>query len=346
MFRWKPAETGPEVGLRWSVMSGIESEVIEGFKALPKRGAEIGGALLGHRGPQGEFFIESWQPIVIEHRVGPSYILSEADVTLWADFVKRARTGEERFIGIYRSQTRPGLAVTAEDCAIVEKFLPREDGVLLIVKPLSVSESVATFYFCDGGAVIEAAAESREFAFGGKAIPPGAALARSPGLMRTAAAAAGNTAASPAPAPKTGSNQIRANQRWTSVLFAASAIVAGAAPGFYAHSRSGGAAEDPIPAAYTAESRTGHFSLRAERLPQGIRLMWNSRAPVVAGAVGGAVLIDDSGSRAQQQLTPEELRSGSLLWKPKSQQTEFEMRVISAGGREYAESIRVVEPRE
>jgi hypothetical protein len=335
-------------------MRGIETEVIEGFKALPKRGAEIGGALLGRRGPEGEFFIESWQPLAIEHRVGPSYILSEGDVALWAEFVKGARTGVERFIGIYRSQTRPGLGITAEDCAIVEKFLPREDGVLLIVKPLSVSESVATFYFCDGGAIIDAAAESREFEFGGKAIPAGAALTEPPELPR--AAPANPAAASSAGAPKIGNNEIGTsqsgtnqpgtNQRWTSVLLPASAILAGATLGFYAHSRSGGAAEDPIRAAYTAESRTGNFSLRAERLSEGIRLTWNSRAPVLAGAVGGAVLIDDSGWRAQQQLTPEELRSGSLMWKPKSEQTEFEMRVISAGGREYAESIRVLAPRE
>src|SRR5579884_4288422 len=140
-FRWKPTEPGPEILLRWSVMSGIEAEVVEGFKALPKRGAEIGGALLGHRGPHGEFLIDSWRPIPIEHRTGPSYILSEADLFAWAEFVKRARTGAQQFIGIYRSQTRPGLGVTPDDCAIVEKFLPREDGVLLIVKPLSVSES-------------------------------------------------------------------------------------------------------------------------------------------------------------------------------------------------------------
>jgi hypothetical protein len=321
-------------------MSGIESEVIEGFKALPKRGAEIGGALLGHRGPQGEFFIESWKPISIEHRVGPSYILSEADIALWADFVKGARTGAERFIGIYRSQTRPGFGVTTEDCTLVEKFLPREEGVLLIVKPLSVSESVATFYLCDGGAIIDASAESREFAFGGKAIPSGTALTKPPESNRAGAAQRSVTPAS-APAPKSGTGR-----RWTSVLLPASAIVVGGAVGFYAHSRSGGAAEDPVPpAAFAAESRAGHFSLRAERVPAGIRLIWNSHAPVLAHAVGGAILIDDSGARAQQQLTPEELRSGSLLWKAKSDQTEFEMRVISAGGREYAESIRVLEPR-
>jgi hypothetical protein len=346
MFRWKSAEAGPEVRLRWSVMRGIEGEVIEGFKALPKRGAEIGGALLGHRGPQGDFFIESWKPIPIEHRVGPSYILSEADVAAWADFVKRARTGDEQFIGIYRSQTRPGLAIAAEDCAIVEKFLPREDGVLLIVKPLSVSESVATFYFCDGGAIIDAAAESREFEFGGKAIPAGTAVAAPAGSPPVATAPTEHTAPPLPHAPKTSTSLIGASQRWASVLLPASAIVAGAAFGFYAHSRSGSAAEDPIPAAYTADSRTGHFGLRAERLPEGIRLEWNARAPVLAVAVEGAVLIDDSGARAQRQLTPEELHSGSLLWKPKSEQTEFEMRVISAGGREYAESIRVLEPRE
>ena len=346
-FRWKPAEPGPEVLLRWPVMSGIEAEVIEGFKALPKRGAEIGGLLLGSRGARGEFLIESWRPIPIEHRTGPSYILSEADLSGWAESVKQARSGAHQFIGIYRSQTRPGLGVTPDDCTIVERFLPRADGVLLIIKPLSVSESVATFYFCDGGAIVDAAAESREFEFGDKAIPPGALVEPPPSRPAPIA---------PGPPPpedrSTGRalpwlpNARRAWQRWASIVIPASAIAIGAAFGLYAHYRTGSAAENPVPSAIAAPSPISGLDLRAERTPEGMRLTWNSQSPVLAGAVEGVLLVDDSGSRVQQRLAPEDLRVGSLTWRPTSGQTEFEIRVTSASGREFAESIRVVQPRE
>ena len=348
-FRWKPAEPGPEVLLRWPVMSGIEAEVIEGFKALPRRGAEIGGLLLGSRGPRGEFLIDSWQPIPIEHRTGPSYILSDADLSGWAESVKHARSGEHQFIGIYRSQTRPGLGVTPDDCTIVERFLPRTDGVLLIVKPLSISESVATFYFCDGGAIVDAAAESREFEFGGKAIPPGALI--EPPLGRPSPTASG---ASPLEMRGIGQpfpfasrlNARRAWQRWASVIMPASAIAVGAACGIYAHYRVGSATENPVPSAVATPSPISGLDLRAERSPEGMRLTWNSQSPVLAGAMEGVLLIDDSGSRVQQRLAPEDLRAGSLVWRPTSGQTEFEIRVTSASGREFAESIRVVQPRE
>jgi hypothetical protein len=346
-FRWKQAEPGPEVLLRWSVMSGIEAEVMEGFKALPRRGAEIGGALLGSRGAHGEFLIDSWRPIPIEHRTGPSYILSDADISAWADFVKEARNGEQRFIGIYRSQTRPGLSVTPDDCTIVEKFLPREDGVLLIVKPLSVSESVATFYFCHGGAIVDAAAESREFEFGGKAIPPGA-------LVEPPASRMGPIAPGPAaqatrsfePLPPLRLNTRAQWRRWASLAIPASAIAVGAGLGCYAHYLGGSAAENPVPSAVAAPSPISGLDLRAERTPEGMRLTWNSQSPVLAGATEGVLLIDDSGSRVQQRLAPQDLRAGSLMWRPVSGQTEFEIRVTSASGREFAESIRVVQPRE
>ena len=344
-FRWKPAEPGPEVLLRWSVMSGIEAEVIEGFKALPRRGAEIGGLLLGSRGPRGEFLIDSWQPISIEHRAGPSYILSEADISAWGESVKHARSGERQFIGIYRSQTRPGLGVTPDDCTIVEKFLPRADGVLLIVKPLSISESVATFYFCEGGAIVDAAAESREFEFGGKAIPPGALIQPLPG--RPSQTASGSAALEMRAIEQPSPSRLKARrawQRWASVVMPASAIAIGAGCGIYAHYRGGSAAENPVPAAVAAALPISGLDLRAERTPEGMRLTWNPQSPVLAGAREGVLLIDDSGSRVQQRLAPEDLRVGSLVWRPTSGQTEFEIRVTSASGREFAESIRVVQP--
>ena len=60
-------------------MDEIKAHTIRGFRSLPKRGAEIGGVLLGSRNPHdGEILIDSFEPIQIEYLSGPSYIPSAA----------------------------------------------------------------------------------------------------------------------------------------------------------------------------------------------------------------------------------------------------------------------------
>ncbi|HVW85692.1 MAG TPA: hypothetical protein VHB50_13480, partial [Bryobacteraceae bacterium] len=167
-FRWQPAENSPAVLLSEAVMRVLRDQVT----ALPTRGSEIGGALLGNRDhATGEFTIEEFQPIEIEHAAGPAYILSESDVQLWRAAVTELRQKSPAFIGIYRSQARPGFHVTPEDCAMVERLLPFDKGVLLLVKPLSEKEAVGAMFLCDGGAVIDEAVNGREFPLAAPAKP-------------------------------------------------------------------------------------------------------------------------------------------------------------------------------
>ncbi|MEP6717375.1 MAG: hypothetical protein ABJC09_17525, partial [Terriglobia bacterium] len=171
-FLWQPAPDVPAVRIAWAALEGVEGLVIEGVKAVPRRGAEVGGALLGYRDPQtGDFTIEGFEPIPIEYQSGPSYILSQRDIATWRDRVAELRRRSPGFIGIYRSQTRPGLGTTPEDCAMVERYLPREEGVLLLVKPLDATECVGSFFFCDGGAVVDEAVAVRQFPFRKPVMP-------------------------------------------------------------------------------------------------------------------------------------------------------------------------------
>ncbi len=201
-FRWQPAPSLPAVQLRWAAMEGIQGGVIEGFKALPRRGAEVGGALLGHRNPDtGDFTIESFEPIPIEYESGPSYILSARDMDVWRDRIAELRKASPGFVGLYRSQTRPGLLVMPDDCARVEGFLPREEGVLLLIKPLSAFECVGAFFLCDGGAVLDEAIADRQFPFGAPAGVTRPSPAKKASEEPAAAPAAGVETVAPAAAP-------------------------------------------------------------------------------------------------------------------------------------------------
>src|SRR5437899_651065 len=64
----------------------IKGEVIRGFKAIPRRGAEVGGLLQGtiqHSANRCRIYIEEARTVAIEYRYGPSYRLSEIDEGLF-----------------------------------------------------------------------------------------------------------------------------------------------------------------------------------------------------------------------------------------------------------------------
>ena len=154
-------------------MDEIKAHTIRGFRSLPKRGAEIGGVLLGSRNPQdGEILIDSFEPIQIEYLSGPSYIPSDADDARWHDWICALREASPSIVGVCRSHTRPGLRATAEDNDLIQRIMPQSDGVLLIVKPLSDRECVGAFFPFVQAVVTDGATPSREFPFGAAAEPP------------------------------------------------------------------------------------------------------------------------------------------------------------------------------
>jgi hypothetical protein len=56
--------------------------------------------------------------------------------------------------------------VATEDSILIEHVMPRGDGVLLLVKPLSDRECVGSFFPFQQGIVTDGSTPSREFPFG------------------------------------------------------------------------------------------------------------------------------------------------------------------------------------
>lgn len=201
-------------------MEEIEAHVIRGFKSLPKRGAEIGGVLLGSVNSEtGEIAIESFEPMQIEYCFGPSWTPSPADYARWNLWIGALREASPRIVGLCRSHTRPGLRVAAEDNDIIQHFLPGGIGVLLIVKPLSERECVGAFFPFAQGTVVDGTTPSREFPFGA--------------AQRPAAA----------PAPEQTSPKPQPLSRWIVIT----AIAAGIAAAGALHYISDTTSENPVP---------------------------------------------------------------------------------------------------
>ena len=89
------------------VIERLGTESWAAFKAVPRRGLEIGGILLGRAVSEDDittFLIEGSQPVGSEHRSqGPSYVLSESD---FAGFQEELKKNGAASIGTYRSHTR------------------------------------------------------------------------------------------------------------------------------------------------------------------------------------------------------------------------------------------------
>lgn len=180
-YLWEAPGKSVSIYLDFGVVDKLLVEVMRGFGAIPRRGAEVGGILLGtaETGDRTIIRIDDFEPVATEHRRGPSYLLSETDVTQYEEALVRHRYAPERrtyAVGCYRSHTREGLALSAEDLEHFQKYFPDPASAFLLVKPFATRVSVAGFFFREEGGQIHAEAPYHEFPFrrrelGGGATP-------------------------------------------------------------------------------------------------------------------------------------------------------------------------------
>jgi hypothetical protein len=131
----------------------LKAQVIEGFVALPKRGLEVGGLLLGqaaqHPGEPNR--IEAICPVLCEHRHGPVWVLSETDQEAFSEILARKRsTGPWSVLGFYRSCTGRPMAPDAADLDLASRHFQDPSHVFLLVQPLSVARCDARAYAWSG----------------------------------------------------------------------------------------------------------------------------------------------------------------------------------------------------
>ncbi len=162
-----------EVHISLEVIDRILAEVLRGFGAVPKRGAEVGGILLGARvaTPDPTARILDFVPTPIEYRRGPSFLLSEKDLEDFARTLREARAHPQfKPVGSFRSHTRDTPGVTGEDRAFFARFFPAEEDLFLLVRPYATRVSTAGFIARAKGELPGVPAS--EFPFRGSALDP------------------------------------------------------------------------------------------------------------------------------------------------------------------------------
>ncbi len=197
--RW--AAPGLIVSLRRSAMDGIEAEAQKGLNALPKRGVEVGGLLLG--GLRGEgIAVDDFEPVECEHRFGPSFRLSKTDLQRLDSklLLLRGRNLPGRVpVGLYRSCTLDEFETSPEDLHLLSTYFKEPGHVLLLVQPNRLNPSRADFFLWRDGKLIETFRPLR-FPFDGL-VPEPEEEAEPARPVRKPAAKLAESKAEPAPQP-------------------------------------------------------------------------------------------------------------------------------------------------
>jgi proteasome lid subunit RPN8/RPN11 len=152
--------------------------MLTGLNAVPRRGAEVGGILIGSRTPQC-IVVEDFEPIPSEHRFGPSYVLSDSDRALLVetlDYFRSERPHGLDVVGWYRSHTRAGLDLSGEDRELFAGHFGEGD-LMMLVQPARLQDSTAVFFLRESGRA-RRCGEPERFPFAVAAEPPAPPPAR------------------------------------------------------------------------------------------------------------------------------------------------------------------------
>ncbi|HEY1341806.1 MAG TPA: TonB family protein [Bryobacteraceae bacterium] len=141
----------------------LEHEAVESFRSLSSRGSEIGGILLGSfvPGSPGVVTVDDYELITCDYSRGPLYRLSDADM---GRFDRALEQRGAKIVGFFRSHTRKGLSLDAEDLSFFQSRFREPHQIALLVRPFASKASTAGIFIWESGQV-HGEASAQEFPF-------------------------------------------------------------------------------------------------------------------------------------------------------------------------------------
>jgi hypothetical protein len=327
-----------------AVMEAVRVQAVNGFNSFGHGGMEIGGVLYGEK--RGDVVrVLASQELECEHAYGPGFLLSEKDELRFRELMK-PRDGM-RAVGWYASHTRSGVVMSANDCAIMERFFGDRGSVALLMKPTRHGPAEATFYI-QGNAepgphftvlVPRAAArphpaESEPVAKPERPAPvPVPALAPAPPIAPVPAVAAPvppSPVLIPAKAkvvtlPGTPSRYVP-SLRWVGIGMALAAFGT-----WFISWR-------PEPKASAAARQIGLQVLAiADRQ---VKVQWDWSSPAVRNAPAGTLEITDGPQKYSVPLSGVQLRSSSLTYSRQTDAVDVQLSLATG----VVESVHMIAP--
>jgi len=324
-FIWQVPGQALVIHLHLEVVDRLGADIMRGFGALPKRGAEVGGVLLGtiENGDVTIVRIEDFETVPCLYKRGPSYLFTEDTQASFEEACARWQPSESQAayaVGYYRSHTRDGPVMTTEDIELMSRYFPFPAHVALLVKPFASKASVAAFFVREDGAFPKNA--PLEFPFRRRELTPGL-MAEDPDPAPFRGA---EPAVEPAPEPSAETPVQRHRSSlpgWIWIPLSFVFLILGLLLGYQAAltRNSLGSGDAPF-----------SLSLSVARTGDNLTVHWNREAPALRVALKGTLEIEDGGYSKPVELDLAHLQGGSLIYRNSSSHVRFRL-IVSLNAR-------------
>jgi len=345
-FLYESQHPKARIWLDFAVVDRIASEALRGLSALPRRGMEVGGILLGRvtAADPPAIQIEDSVPFDCEHLYGPNFHLSPRDRDALSELLAGANARRPRLsaVGLYRTHTRGDLELTPEDVEILDAFFPGAHALCLLVKPFATRPAEAGFLIRTSGRFRPGPPGStfvfRRKEMGGGATPRGAAAppaepredpAETPVASETAAAIETELTEAEAPAPP------QSSHTWLWIIALFTFLLAGVAIGV----QIAGGFSRPAPPPPAADPYA--LGLSALQFGDAIHFRWNPKAPALEACQSASLVIRDGDNTKILDLGKEDIARGALIYRYASADVQFRMEAILSPGNLVSETLQL-----
>ena len=358
-YVWEVEGQPLTIHLHLEVVDRLGPEIMRGFGAVPKRGAEVGGMLLGTIEPGERIIvhIEDFEPVACDYKRGPSFLLTEGDGAVFEEAWQRWQPDETRpayAVGYYRSHTREGMSLSPEDLDLLDRYFPDSDQIALLVKPFATKVSMAGFFMRQEGVFPEATPLEfplRRRELTGVEPPPRKPLQerererRPPARPGTSDRAPRSRIVAIAPeepweepepqlpafaTPIPPKSKFRGGWVWLPLSFLF--LLLGVLLGFQSAISMGNKNTSAAPADFS-------LGLVVTRTDDNLTVKWNRDAPAVRRAQKGVLEIEDGGYAKPVDLDQAHLQGGSIIYRNTSRTVHFRLIVNMSGRLTVTESI-------
>lgn len=348
VYVWEAPEINLAIHINLAIADALLPEIMRGFAAVPKRGAEVGGLLIGsieggEAGGQNVIHVEHFEPVACVYARGPSYLFTGEDRAAFEHACQRwsangSETPEKRLIGYFRSHTREGLGLSTEDIELLDRYFPDPRQVAMLIRPFSAKPARAAFFVRENGAFPPES--QRTFLFsriemaGGPMPPSAPAAAEAPDSASPRAPLPPEPAVIESPPPLAGlvekPSRGRFKRMW--ILLSLALLLVGAIGGYEASRTMTG---------WSAGRPAGAFSLALHVVPIGdnLAVRWDPEALAVRNAQSGLLEIEDAGYSKPVDLDAAHLQSGSILYRSTSAAVRFRLIVYESARLSVSETV-------